>query len=154
MNSSQLARDYVFVLLGIAGLLFVNGYSGPCSDVVHNYGGNLSASFAVYFLVRPTLARVVDSMPFENGAVRLLINLGRFNRLASATTTLLIVNLFEATNGFGVMANVYDPYDYLANTLGVVLAVSVGTLASRVLCFWACNTREIRWDASDKTSTS
>jgi hypothetical protein len=31
---------------------------------------------------------------------------------------LLVVELFEATNGFGVMTNVYDPADFVVNAVG------------------------------------
>jgi hypothetical protein len=49
---------------------------------------------------------------------------GRPRRIA-APLTLLAVELFEITNGFGVMANVYDPADLVANAAGVGLAVIV-----------------------------
>jgi hypothetical protein len=111
----HLARNYFFLLLGIAGLLLVYWYSGPLFDLVHSYGGNLSASFAFYFIVRPTVARV------------------RSNRAASVFIALLVAELFEATNGFfGVMTNVYDPLDYLVNALGVALAVAVDVFAAYV----------------------
>jgi hypothetical protein len=40
--------------------------------------------------------------------------------------------MFEATNGFGVMVNVYDPFDFIANAVGVGLALAVDMIASRV----------------------
>ena len=111
----HLARNYFFLLLGIAGLLLVFWYSGPFFNLVHSYGGNLTASFAFYFIVRPTVARL------------------RSNRTASVLITLLVAELFEATNGFfGIMTNVYDPLDYLVNALGVALAVGVDVSATYV----------------------
>jgi hypothetical protein len=87
-------------------------YSGPFVDIVHSYGGNASASFAVYFVIR-------------------IVTLGwRYGGLLTASVALLVVGLFEATNGFGVMTNVYDPADFVANALGVGLALVVDTLAS------------------------
>jgi hypothetical protein len=41
---------------------------------------------------------------------------------------LLVVQLFEATDGFGVMGNVYDRVDFVANTVGVGLALVVDLL--------------------------
>lgn len=38
---------------------------------------------------------------------------------------LLATELFEATDGFGVMSNAYDPADYIANAAGVALAAVV-----------------------------
>ena len=43
-----------------------------------------------------------------------------------AGIALLIVELFEITDGFGIMTNVYDPYDYLANAVGFSLAFFCG----------------------------
>jgi hypothetical protein len=114
MSLSYRARNTFFILLGVTGLILKSQYSGPFSDVVLSYGGNLSASFAVYFIVRLTVAVV------------------RLNRVASAVIALLIVELFEATNGFGVMTNTYDPFDFLANALAVALAVAVDVFASHV----------------------
>lgn len=38
---------------------------------------------------------------------------------------MLATACFEATDGFGFMSNTYDPTDYIANALGVALAVIV-----------------------------
>jgi hypothetical protein len=106
------ARSVLLVLLGVAILVMKRHYSGPFVDIVHNYGGNLSASFAVYFVIR------------------IMTSGWRYGRLLTASSALLVVGLFEATNGFGVMTNVYDPADFVANALGVGLALVVDTLAS------------------------
>ena len=79
-----------------------------------NYAGNLCASFAVYFIVRLASGKM------------------RFNRVIIAITALLIVELFEATNGFGVMSNTYDRLDFLANALGITLAIVVDISTERV----------------------
>jgi hypothetical protein len=84
---------------------------------MHNYGGNLAASFACYFAVR---SMVTLSLAFTSAASQV-----GSNRAASALIALLAAELFEATDGFfGMMTNVYDPLDYLANALGVALAVA------------------------------
>lgn len=106
------ARNVLLVLLGVAALLMKRHYSGPFVDIAHNYGGNASASFAVYFLIRITTSG------------------WRYGRLLTASIALLVVGLFEATNGFGVMTNVYDPADLVANALGIGLALVIDTLAS------------------------
>jgi hypothetical protein len=49
-----------------------------------------------------------------------------------AIFALLIVELFEATNGFGVFTNVYDRFDFVANALGVALGVAVDVITSQV----------------------
>ena len=57
----------------------------------------------------------------------------RLNRLIVAVIALLVVELFEATNGFGVMANTYDPFDFLANAIGVALAIGVDIVSARII---------------------
>jgi hypothetical protein len=106
------ARNVLFILLGVAALVLKRHYSGPFVGIVHSYGGNIAASFAVYFVVR------------------ILTSGWRYGRLVTAGITLLIVELFEAADGFGVMTNVYDPVDFAANAVGVVLALALDTLAA------------------------
>ena len=84
-------------------------------EVIHSYSGNVSASFAVYFVVR------------------ILTSGWKYGRLVTAGIALLVVELFEATNGFGVMTNVYDPVDFVANVVGVGLALVLDAL---VLSRW------------------
>lgn len=98
------ARNVLLVLCGVALLVLKGHYSGPLAGIVHDYGGNAAASFAVYFVVR------------------IMTSQWRRGRLLTAGVALAVVELFEATNGFGVMTNVYDPADFVANALGVGLA--------------------------------
>ena len=107
---SAKARNVAFVLLGVAGLVLKGQSSGPYRDVVHSYGGNVTASFAVYFLATryPGLSRAL-----------------------TAGLALAVVELFEALNGFGIMHNVYDPVDLWANAVGVALALTVDAVAGR-----------------------
>ena len=115
--SSQLThkgRNVAFILLGAAALVLKPHYAGPLEAAVHAHGGNVAASFAVYFILS-------------------FVNLGTpFTRLRTAGLALLVVEAFELTDGFGLMANVYDPWDLAANVLGVALAVTVDGLAARL----------------------
>lgn len=104
------ARNVFFALLGVAALVLKRHYSGSFEEIIYSYGGNVSASFAVYFVVR------------------ILTSGWRYERLVTAGIALLVVELFEATNGFGVMTNVYDPVDFVANAVGAVLALVLDTL--------------------------
>jgi hypothetical protein len=106
------ARCIAFILLGAGALMLKRHYAG--SEVVWNYGGNVAASFAVYFLM--TL------LPFP----------ARFRMLLAAGLALSIVEGFEATDGFGVMSNTYDPVDFAANVVGVGLAVAVDAATRRI----------------------
>lgn len=110
-KATSKACNVFFVLLGVAALVLKRHYSGPFVEIIHSYSGNVSASFSVYFLVR------------------ILTSDRRCGRLTAASIALLVVALFEATNGFGVMTNVYDSVDFMANAVGVVLALVLDTLA-------------------------
>jgi hypothetical protein len=102
----------VFVLLGVVGLLFKSLYSGPAEDLVHSYGGNVAASFAVYFLAKRVTLR--SNSP----------------RVSAAGLTFAGVQLFEISDGFGVMTNVYDRLDFAANAAGIMFAVIVDVVAN------------------------
>jgi hypothetical protein len=112
---STRALHVLFVLGGAAGLLVAGRYSGPWAEAVHNWGGNVSVSFAVYLLA----ARLTRQ--------------GRFGALRSAALALAAVELFEVLDGFGFMANVYDSWDLLANALGVALGAAVDAVSARLL---------------------
>ena len=95
--------------------MFKSAYHGPFEDALHAYAGNVAVSFALYF-----------------AAINATSRYGR-PRLLAAALTLLAVELFKITNGFGVMENIYDPADFIANAAGVGLAVIVDLGTSRVL---------------------
>jgi hypothetical protein len=102
------------VLVGVACLLLKRWFGGFLGDLALNYLGNVSASFAAYFVVS------IGARP-------------RLNRALIAGIALLAVELFELTDGFGIMSNVYDPYDYIANALGVGLDYGVDSAFDRLL---------------------
>lgn len=108
------ARYIAFDLVGVAGLVLEGHYSGPYREAVHSYGGNIAASFAVYY--------VVAFVPFPP----------RFRKALTAGLALAVVELFEALNGFGVMTNVYDSVDFAANAGGIALALAVDSLTSGI----------------------
>ena len=95
------------MLLGAVVLVLKRHYAGPFDEMVHSYAGNISVSFALYF--------VAIHLPLRNS----------HKRIVTAGLVLAAVELFEAFNGFGVMANVYDPFDFLANAVGVAFAWAV-----------------------------
>ena len=55
------------------------------------------------------------------------------NKPLTALIALLIVELFEVLNGFGVMTNIYDEVDLLANLLGILFAFSIDLMIKNVL---------------------
>lgn len=114
MTRTAIARNVLFILAGVIALVLKRHYSGPFVETVYSYGGNVSASFAVYF--------VIGISTFGE----------KFGRLVTAGIALLVVELFEATNGFGVMTNVYDPVDFMANAMGVGLALAIDSAANRI----------------------
>ncbi|TFG49287.1 MAG: hypothetical protein E4H33_02560 [Anaerolineales bacterium] len=114
MIKNQRIRNLVFILLGVLVLVFKRYYAGPFNELVNNHGSNFSVSFAVYFVALMGF----DPLPRT--------------RLIAVAGSLLAVELFELTNGFGVMENVYDPWDYLANALGIGLALGIDLVLSQV----------------------
>lgn len=112
---SAKARNVFFTLCGAAGLVLKGRYHGPHQAVVHSYRGNIAVSFAVYF--------ILANLPF-------CMKLGR---LPTAGCALAVVELFEATNGFHLMTNAYDPVDYAANAAGIGLALLADAAASKVI---------------------
>jgi hypothetical protein len=103
-------RNVVFVLLGIGVFLLKRTYAGPLQEIVHAYAGNLSISFALYYV-------------FMNLQVRQTIR-----RLVAASLAFAAVELFEAFNGFGVMANTYDSVDFVVNAVGIAFALGLDIL--------------------------
>lgn len=109
------SRNVFFALLGAAGLVLKSSYAGPLQQIVRSYGGNLSVSFALYFALVSATRRY------------------RHPRIIAALITLAAVTSFELTDGFGIMANVYDAVDLLANGAGVGSAVLVDLLSDRLM---------------------
>jgi hypothetical protein len=107
IDSAVMTRNLLFVLLGVGVFLLRRLYTGPLQEVVHAYAGNVSVSFALYFVLLNL------QVPF------------RIRRLTAATLAFAAVELFEAFNGFGVMANYYDPVDFAANAVGIALALGL-----------------------------
>ena len=105
MTKKQKIRNVSFILLGVVLLILKQKYSGTYLEIVRSYLGNFSISFAVYFIIQ-----------FND-------YLWKTNNLITAFVTLVVVDLFELTDGFGVMTNVYDAMDLLVNFSGVVLAL-------------------------------
>lgn len=111
---SRRTLDVLLVLLGLGGLVLKGQYSGPACHLVHSYGGNVAASFAVYFLAKRVTAR--SNLP----------------RASAAALAFVVVQLFEALDGFGLMKNVYDRFDLAANTAGIALAITLDVVVKRM----------------------
>ena len=108
-------RNVALAVLGASVLVLKSGYHGPFADVLNAYAGNVAVSFALYFAVINATARF------------------RRPRMVATALTFLAVQLFEVTDGFGVMDNVSDPADVVANTFGIGLAVIVDVVTGRAL---------------------
>jgi hypothetical protein len=108
-------RNVVLALLGAAILVLKPAYHGPAEVAVQSYAGNVAVSFALYFAAINATGRF------------------RRPRLLAAFGTLVVVEAFEVFDGFGVMANVVDRLDLVANMVGIALAVAVDVLTARGL---------------------
>jgi hypothetical protein len=114
MSTRLRARNVLMILAGVAVLLVKGWFAQAIGDLAHSYLGNLAISFAVYFLVS-IAARA------------------KLNRLVIGLIAFIVVGMFELADGFKFMANVYDPFDYLADALGVALAYLVDVLTVRLV---------------------
>ncbi len=106
------ARNISFVLLGISLLVLKSRYSGPFETLVRCYVGNIAVSFAVYFLAL--------HIPLKT----------QQRKTWAAFIALATVELFELFNGFGLMSNVYDSWDLVANLAGIVIAFALDSVLS------------------------
>lgn len=113
MDSPMRVRNVALALLGAAILVLKPAYHGPGEAAVQSYAGNVAVSFALYFAAINATERF------------------RHPRLVAALATLVAVEAFELSDGFGVMANVVDPVDLCANVVGIALAVAVDGLTAR-----------------------
>ncbi len=110
MSGKEKFRNVLFILLGVLVLVLKHNYNGPFLEIVKSYFGNLSVSFAIYFIVG------FSSSNWGN------------NKFITAAIALIIVELFEITNGFGIMTNVFDTIDLFANLIGIILALVLDKL--------------------------
>ena len=106
-------RAVAMVFLGVAALVSKPCYHGPLEPLVWSCLGNISASFAVYFVATVTTWQLQRP------------------RLVAVVAALALVESFELLDGFGITANTYDPWDLLANAVGVGAAWAVAALADR-----------------------
>ena len=114
MLKNEKIRNVIFILLGVLLLLIKPHYNGPFLDIVKSYLGNISISFSVYFIIS------------------FYSRHWKMNKLITALIALLIVELFEVLNGFGIMTNVYDNMDLIANPFGILFALSIDLLIKNV----------------------
>lgn len=106
-------RAVAMALLGVAALVLKPHYHGPLRPLVWSYLGNVSVSFALYFVA--TAATYRFPRP----------------RLLAAIAALAAVESFELLDGFGITANTYDPWDLLANAAGVGAAWALAAAIDR-----------------------
>jgi len=115
LTRAMRTRNTVLAVIGAGTLVLKTSYAGPFDETVHAYAGNFAVSFALYFAVVSSTHRY------------------RHPCLGAALIVLLAVTAFEVSDGFGFMANVYDPVDLLANAAGVGFAIVVDLVSARFM---------------------
>ena len=113
-DSRSELRNVLFVLPAIGLLLVKHQYTGPFQELIYSYAGNVTVSFALYFVV-----------------LKLCMSSPQFGRVIAVAVVLVCVESFELFDGFRVMSNSYDAFDLLANAVGVGLALSLDTILGR-----------------------
>ena len=114
MRISDLIPKSILILLGIAAFIYKSQYQGPYQELVISYGGNFSISFVLYLLF---------SIYASSSSI---------NKFFVFVITLTIVELYEVTNGYGIIPHVYDARDLLANLVGVFLAAMADLLIKKL----------------------
>jgi hypothetical protein len=99
------------ILLGISAFILKSQYQGPYQELVINYGSNFLISFVIYFLLSFFAAS---------------------NKFIVVVISLALVELFEVTNGYGIIPHAYDAFVLLANFIGVFLAVCLDLLIKKL----------------------
>jgi len=121
IGRKEKVRNVLFILLGAIVLVLKHNYNGPFTEIIKSYAGNISISFAVYFIIG-----------FSSHNWKKI-------KLITATMALLIVELFEITNGFGIMENVFDTIDLFANFIGIFLALFLDHILGRYYLYFERN---------------
>lgn len=115
LTRAMRTRNTLLAVIGAGALVLKTSYAGPFGEIVHSYAGNFAVSFALYF------AAVSATQKY------------RHPRLGAAFIVLIAVTAFEVSDGFGFMANVYDPADLLANVAGMGFAIVVDLVSARLM---------------------
>ena len=107
MTAREKIQNVIFILIGVMLMLLKKNYDGPYQEIINSYLGNLSISFSMYFLIS------------------LNHTIWKSKKIITFLVSLAIVELFEITDGFGIMSNVYDSYDLIANLIGISIALAL-----------------------------
>jgi hypothetical protein len=129
-------RNTILAVLGALVLVLKHSYAGAGQVLVRSYAGNASVSFALYFAAlsaaTPRVAKAaVPEDPGTHVSVPALV--ARHPRAFAAAAAFAAVAAFEATDGFGVMANTFDAFDFLADAAGIGVGVLIDVASARAL---------------------
>jgi hypothetical protein len=104
MRINDMFLKVILIILAISAFILKSQYQGPYQELVVNYGSNILISFVIYLLLS------------------LYAEINDINRFIVFIIALTIVELFEVTNGYGFIKNIYSSLDLLANFIGIMLA--------------------------------
>jgi hypothetical protein len=107
MKPAHRVRIIVLMAISVVGILLVSFYSGRFSLFVQAFGANAFFGFGMYFLVQ--LFKIPDIERTTTNAVYALVFTGAQ----------------EMAQFVGVSPGVFDPWDFVANGFGILLAMGV-----------------------------
>lgn len=110
MKPEHRIRSIVLMAISVVGILLVSFYSGTFSLFVQGYGANLFFGFGMYFLLQ--LFKIPDIHRPTTNAVYAVVFSGAQ----------------EMAQFIGLSPGVFDPWDFLANGGGILLAMGVDYL--------------------------
>ena len=110
MKQTNRVRNLVLIGISVVAILFVSLYSGTFSHFVQSYGANVSFGFGMYFLLQFFKIPGIERIP------------------TNAVYTLVFTGAQELAQFVGLNPGVFDPWDFLANAVGIGFAVVVDYL--------------------------
>jgi hypothetical protein len=110
MKPENRIRNIALLAISVVGILLVSFYSGTFSAFVQAYGANVFFGLGMYFLLQ--LFKIPDIDRMSTNAVYALVFTGAQ----------------EMAQFIGLNPGVFDPLDFLANGVGILLAMAIDYL--------------------------
>ena len=110
MKQSMRNRNLVLLAVSVIGILFVSLYSGTFSSYLQAYGANVSLGLGMYFLLQFFKIPGIDRIP------------------TNAVYAMVFTGAQEIAQFVKLNPGSFDPWDFLANGGGILLAMLIDYL--------------------------
>jgi hypothetical protein len=110
MKPENRVRIIVCLVISVVGILLVSFYSGNYSEFVQSYGANVLFGFGMYFLVQLFKIPDIERIP-TNGVY-----------------AMFFAGAQEMAQFVKISPGVWDPMDFVANGVGIIVAMGLDWL--------------------------